>query len=328
MTAGDPPTEPVAPDWRELRALWPLLLLDFGILFILRWHFEAFWEWLIANVALLVGLAVWNFLPEKTIEGAKLALARLLTRRDLARGLYGAVALVLILSFFASSMHVVAKEAPATQVTLYWIEPTDSGDVVVGEKLLDAVRDHQDFFVPLWPTGRKVSLATSTHLRTATMSLYPWSAPFVAYPGSFHSLVSVALLPTPDFLTAAGGDPLMVRISEATGARRTLALDTLTDGWHLRALILSFVSPQPPNAETRQRWIAVIQTAAEDPDTMAAVPIVNGWMKYRPTRARRDLVIGDSLRIAIFKPPAETLATRSVRLDSAFSDVLMLRERQ
>lgn len=322
-----PPKPPI--HWRELHALWPLLILDLLLLFILKRHFDELRGWIIGNVGGVLIAWLLTFLPKATVDSMKDSVANLLKSKSLGRAFKAAIVLVLIASAFVGSVHIIAKDAPAAPVTLHWVEASDSGETVVQSKVLDGLRPHRDFFVPMWPTGRKLAVSTSTHRRTPSLTMYPWSAPSLEYPGNFGAVVSVALLPAPDFLIGAQGNPLMVRVSEAGGQMRTLALDTLTDGSRLGARTVSSVTPPPLSKETRSQWLELLQTEAGDPDTTPAVPVVTAWMTHhRPIRSRRDLVLGDSLRIAVFRGTGDTIASQNVRLDSALSNVIVQRVRQ
>lgn len=322
--------EPVAasqvPRLREFVVLLPLLVIDVVLFVWLRRHYHVALTLGSVNVVFGLFLAAWKFLPDETVKGARLEFTRAMSSRRWSRILWIVFGVILCGSLFFSSVHVEADSPSAPVIVYRFDESRGSEDPA---RTLDSVRldrqnGHRHFHLFTPPTGRRFWLQTSTYRRSAVFSVRPWSAVSLSYPEDFSSVVSLAMLPAANFLTAINrAGALRVVVSSDSSSATKLAEDTIRD---IHGLILSFAQPPPADSAARIRWLR-LASSEFDVDTAAVGAMVNDWMRYRWMPAGRVLTVGERLRIVVLTTEGDTLSADTLTLSKPLSDVIVHRRR-
>jgi hypothetical protein len=311
-----------------LVGLFPLFLLLALVTFFARWHFDWLWPAISATGVFTVVALFWKWRPEGWTKNLTVKVARALMKRDVALGLYGLNAAVLVASLFVSSVHIKALDPPKPPIWLIRLEePLNAPAQLlrVDSVLLDRSKPHWDFVMrPAW--GKRVSILSSTNLRTADLRIGLWSAPVIAYPDRFDPVVTVSFLPVKKFLPLiAKNRPLRIVVTDdESGA--VVAEDTLRDSRQIPSLTLSMVKPLRPDSATQSRWqrmlLPLAPTAA---DTVHALSFTDWALQPRWLQAKRMIDLGQRLRIAVIKASGEVVGTDTVTLVKRSTDVLVRR---
>jgi hypothetical protein len=282
---------PGAPRLTQLVALVPLILLDIVVGLWLRLHAGGLVAWVSANVVAVVVTIVTQLLPDDTVKDAKLQFANALRSRKLARLLWVALLGAVVAGSTVSSVHVTPDD-PSNRTDLYRVD-----DLVV---------------VPPW--GRNVQLVSQSR-RTADTRVYPWKPTSLSYPSQFDSAVTVALLPTGDFIAALADGPLRIAVLNDSGTPAVIADDTLH---RVQSLVLSFGNPGTPDSTTRRAWTNIVTTQNPGVDPALAGQLVDDWVQHsRWTRTTQTLKRGDRLRIVVLNAKGDTLASDTLTVSGA-----------
>jgi hypothetical protein len=317
---------PGNPTWKAV--LWgfiPLLLLSSLVSILVSRHAD----FIVASSVVTAALAgvswAWKLPGESWPKQVAVVIAQLLSRRGVAIGLWAAIGLAAVASFFVSSLHVTAATAPDRPVWLYRVVESERAPglaVKVDSVELDHLHLHRDFYIVPSST-RRVWLMTSDYQRTAAMTFHPWTSLTLGYKDQFRPDVAVAILPWESFLRYVRKDrPLRIRVEDMASGD-TVASDSLVDSRAMPSLILAFsgASRVPDTVTTRWTRLALPDAG----DSAAAAGVARNWSTPHWLRPRRDLKIGDRLRILLMKANGDIVALDSLTIGENFTDALLKR---
>jgi len=307
----------------DYKALLPLAILSIAGGAWLKVHAKGVVE-LSGVVIATLGAAGYllRFLPDGTWKSGLLELGKSLKSEKLRNVAWGAVAaLVLVMAFF-SSVHVSAKE-DRTPITVFRMngDPDAPPDVRAQIELTRA-KPSNSFLVPILPLGRPQWLRTSAEDRTAPFRLYPIFPRQLRYPDDFPPAFSVILLPTGSFFGDLGNRPRLI-VRADSGRGDTLAVDSLVK---IEALVLSIGKPVLDTVALRPQWVKTLRDALSTPPAEAEMQLqVNDWMRPRAVRTTRAFRKDEQVGIVVLSRAGDTLAVAGVTLTTPLSDVILHR---
>jgi hypothetical protein len=326
-SSATPSTNDTAPPFKAVVVgLVPFFALLALVTFLARWHFDWLWPAISATGVVAVVALLWKWRPEGWTKNLTVNVAHLLTRRDVALGLWGITATVAVASVFVSSVHIKALDPPKPPIWLIRLEePLNAPAQLrrVDSVLLERAKPHWDFVMrPAW--GKRVSILSSTNLRTPDLRIGLWSAPVIAYPDRFQPVVTVTFLPLKKFLPLIAPDrPLRVVVTDDKSGV-VIADTALRDSRRIPSLTLSVVKPLAPDSATQARWqrllLPLALTAA---DTLRALTFTD-WTS-QPLWLPAMVDLGQRLRVVLTKASGEVVATDTVTLAKRSTDVLVRR---
>ena len=321
QTAGPTP-EPPAPGWRELRALWPLLLL---VALVIGWTELQFASTLTAIgasavVAVVAGALKW--LPASTESSAKLSLANSLKSHTLARQFWKTSAVFLLGTLLLGTVRVSVEEH-AARTRIYRIDPTGESsakDASASAQILDGKNATKSYLVGL-PFGRAARFASTNNDVSRVVKSWPWFVPTLSYPDDFQPLPELAVLPSPNLRLMIGrGKWLRLLVLSDGAAPDVLAEDTLTA---YESRIVVFDSARIGNDSLTARWRPIAADSLQL-DTALVTPVVDEWLKGRRLmRSTRLLVPGQQVRVVLINQKSDTIRSVRTTLTSGLSNVVL-----
>jgi hypothetical protein len=318
MSAPSTPADKV--DWRELRALWPLLFFLAALLTWTKLEFGAVWSAVTTSAGALAAWAVVKFIKSSVEDGVKKDFLNALRSRRRARELWLALGAVVLASLVVGSVRVNADKLTRS-VGIYRVQLESSAARAPGRSphLLNAASAQRSFYVGL-PFGKTVYLATSNNEMSRPMTVYPWIVPAISYPGDFSSLAELAVLPAPRVrLEFGGGRWLRLVIAREGDHPKLLAQDTLRS---FQSRIVVFDTSTISDETARARWLPLAQeTFSMDPSD--AELLVTDWLHRRSMRSIDPLLPGQQLRVTLLNQKSDTVKTTVVTLNPGLSNAVL-----
>jgi hypothetical protein len=318
--AAPTPTTPI--NWRELRALPPLLIV---LALVLAWTKMQFGV-LVSAISTSVGvLAAWKLvksLPAAIRESAQTDFLKAMPSRRLAKLLWIASSVLGVGSLLIGSARVNAEKLTRSVIVYrVQLESERAGEGSLGkQRVLEAPSSEKSFYVGL-PFGKRVYLATSNNEMSRPMTVYPWIVPSVTYPGDFSSLPEVAILPAPRIRLEFGGDRWLRLVITREGTHpRTLAEDTLRA---FQSRIVVFDTSTLSNDAAKALWVPLAKDSFSL-DAADAELVVGDWLHNRQLlRSVDPLLPGQRVRVTLLDQKGDTISTASVTLTPGLSNVVL-----
>jgi hypothetical protein len=321
QTVGTTP-EPGAPGWRELRALWPLLLL---VALVVGWtelQFASALSAISASAVVAVVAGILKWLPEKTESSAKLSLANSLKSHTLARRLWKTSAVFALGTLLLGSVRVSVGEH-AGRTRIYKIDASGASaakDVSASAQVLDGKNSTKSFLVGL-PFGRAARFASTNNDVSVVVKSWPWFVPTLSYPDDFQPLPEVAVLPSPNFRLMIGRGKWLRLLVLTDGAPPELLAEDTLKAYESRMVV--FDSARIANDTLVARWSPLAKDSLQLDSSLVA-PVVDEWLKSRRlVRSTRLLVPGQQVRVALINQKGDTIRSVRTTLTSGLSNVVL-----
>ncbi len=321
QAAGTSP-EPPEPGWRELRALWPLLVL---VALAAGWtelQFASARSAISASAVVAAVAAVLKWLPEKTESSAKRDIANTLRSRTLARRLWKTSAVFLLATLLLGTVRVSVDEH-AARTRIYRIAPdgaSNAKDASASARSLDGKNATTSFFIGL-PFGRPARFASTNNDVSLVVRAWPWRVPALSYPEDFQSLPQLAVLPSPNYRLMIGrGKWLRLLVLSDHTPPDVLAEDTLKA---YEPRMVAFDSARITSDTLAMRWRAVAADSLQL-DTALITSVVHEWLTNRRlVRSTRLLVPGQHVRVLLLNQKNDTIRSVRTTLTSGLSNVVL-----
>jgi len=309
-------TEPTGPGWRELRALWPLLVL---LALVVTWtnlQFGSLWSLVKTSGAFVLIGAVLRFLPSSFATGVRADFANALRPQRRAWALWIAIAIFTVASLFLGSAKVKTDKL-THPVEIYWTD--SSGQAPAGgHKMLDS-NSERSFHIPL-PFAKRVYLASSNNEMSRVLTVYPWKVRSVTYPRDFSTLPELAVLLAPKLrLLLGGGRWLRLVIIREGPSPKILAEDTLRA---FRSRMVVFDTSALLDETVRARWLP-IATDSLSLDAPNAQLVVEDWLQRRLLRSSEPLLPDQQIRVVLLNQNNDTIKIARVTLTPGLSNVVL-----
>ena len=320
-TAGAGP-EPPSPGWRELRALWPLLVLMALVVGWTELQFATALSAVLASTAVAAVIAVLKLLPATTEKDAKLDFANSLKSHTLARRLWRTNAVVLFGTLLLGSVRVRVDE-DSSRTRIYPIDPAGAStaqDASASARILDGKHATKLFFVGL-PLGRATRFASTSNHVSDVVTSWPWFVPTLVYPEDFRPLPEVAVLLSPHFRTMIGrGKWLRLLILSHGAPPVVLAEDTLKS---FESRMVVFDSARIADDTLAARWLPIATDSLHLEAPLISVVVAEWLTNRRPLRSTRLLVPGQQVRTILINQQNDTIRTVRTTLTSGLSNVVL-----
>lgn len=320
-TAGAAP-EPPSPGWRELRALWPLLLLMALVVGWTELQFASALSTIMASTALATVIAILKLLPDKTEKDAKLDFANSLKSHTLARRLWRTSAVFLLGTLLLGSVRVSVDEH-AVRTRIYPIDPAGEStakDASASAKILDGKNATKSFLVGL-PLGRAARFATTNNHVSVVVKAWPWFVPALSYPEDFRPLPELAVLLSPNFRLMIGHGKWLRLLVLSDGARPVVLAEDTLKAFESRMVV--FDSARIVNDTLAARWLP-IATDSLNLDASLIPSVVKEWLnRRRLVRSTRLLVPGQQVRTVLINQQNDTIRNVRTTLTSGLSNVVL-----
>jgi hypothetical protein len=305
-------------NWRELRALWPLLILLALVITWVNLQFGTLWSLVKTSVAFAVIGALLKFLWPSFADGVRTDFANALRSRKIARALWIATPIFIAASFLVGSARVKAEKVTRA-VAIYRIEANGRAPVA-GRKMLDALHSsQQSFYIPL-PFKKRVLLASTNNEISRALTVYPWAVPSVTYPTDFASLPELAVLLSPNLRPKFGaGRWLRLVVLRESPSPKVLAEDTLRT---FQSRMVVFDTSALSDDAAKARWLALASDSLSL-DAGTAPLVVDDWLKRRPLRTSEPLLPDQRIRLILLNQNNDTVKSARVTLTPGLSNVVL-----
>lgn len=310
-------------EWRELDALWPLLVF---LIVLLSWtalQFGTLWSAVTTSAGAAAAFSLIKFIKSSVEDSARRDFLIALQSGRRAKELWRASGAVALASLVVGSVKVNADKLTHS-VGIYRVELESSNPGAHTRRsphLLNATSTHQSFHVGL-PFGKSIYLATSNNEMSGPITVYPWVVPEISYPGDFSPLSELAVLLTPTLRSQFGdGRWLLLVITRQGSHPKVLAEDTLRT---LQSRIVVFDTSTISDETARARWLPLARDSLDQPVEPAdAELVVADWMHRQLLRSIDPLLPGQQLRVSLLNQKSETVKKAVITLTSGLSNVVL-----
>ncbi len=321
----------------ELRALAVLLLLDLAVGIWMRLHAERWLSFFVTHLPVLgLAAAAWGVAPDDAKSWVTGAARAALARRAVLRALALLLGVLATASLLCSTVRVESVD-PGVRTRLRMVEGgrtlEDSARFAAAPTApLNRLTTPVAFRVWMPPTGRRVWVA-GPGLASASRLVLPWVPTTIQYPDDFDSLATLAAVPAPAMLRLLADSSArpVLTIRDGVDTSAVLARAPLAA---LRAVVVGFPEPAPPDTATLGRWTERLRayltdtTALQDSAALAArdadvAATLRQWAAVERRRSVRPLVVGDLLRWELHRRDGTLVRSDTTRVTRAITTIFL-----